>query len=191
MQCPFCGDDGNRVIDSRIARDGAEIRRRRECDECGRRFTTRERIEEVLPRVIKRDERREEWDRVKLLRGVEHACVKRPVSASAIERLVDGIERELQESGEREVSSGAIGRRVLEELSAIDVLAAVRFASVFLDFSSPSDYEAFFAEFAPAAGSGIDGGSGLEEDGAPVASPRAVAAGGPGPHGPRPLGARR
>ena len=118
MQCPFCGDDGNRVIDSRIARDGAEIRRRRECDECGRRFTTRERIEEVLPRVIKRDERREEWDRVKLLRGVEHACVKRPVSASAIERLVDGIERELQESGEREVSSGAIGRRVLEVVHA-------------------------------------------------------------------------
>ena len=121
MQCPFCADDGNRVIDSRLARDGSEIRRRRECDECSRRFTTRERIEETLPRIIKHDERREEYDRKKLLRGVEHACVKRPVSTEAVERLVD-------------------------DLSEIDALAAVRFASVFRNFSSPSDYEAFFAE---------------------------------------------
>lgn len=146
MQCPYCGDDGNRVIDSRLARDGSEIRRRRECDECGRRFTTRERVEEVMPRVIKRDERREEYDRRKLLRGIEHACVKRPVSTEAVERLVDRVERGLQEIGEREVTSDYIGRRALEELSAIDVLAAVRFASVFLDFSSPSDYEAFFSQ---------------------------------------------
>ena len=146
MQCPYCADDGNRVIDSRLARDGSEIRRRRECDECGRRFTTRERIEEVLPRIIKLDERREEYDRNKLRRGVEHACVKRPVSTEAVERLVERVERELQESGEREVTSDYVGRRALEELSAIDVLAAVRFASVFLDFSSPSDYEAFFSE---------------------------------------------
>jgi transcriptional repressor NrdR len=146
VQCPYCADDGNRVIDSRLARDGSEIRRRRECDECGRRFTTRERIEEVTPRVIKRDERREEYDRLKLLRGVEHACVKRPVSTEAVERLVERVERGLQESGEREVTSDYVGRRALEELSAIDALAAVRFASVFLDFSSPSDYEAFFSE---------------------------------------------
>jgi transcriptional repressor NrdR len=146
VQCPYCGDDGNRVIDSRLARDGSEIRRRRECDECGRRFTTRERVEEVMPRVIKRDERREEYDRRKLLRGIEHACVKRPVSTEAVERLVDRVERGLQEIGEREVTSDYIGRRALEELSAIDVLAAVRFASVFLDFSRPSDYEAFFSQ---------------------------------------------
>ena len=88
MQCPYCADDGNRVIDSRLARDGSEIRRRRECDECGRRFTTRERVEETLPRIIKSDSRREEYDRHKLLRGIEHACVKRPVSAEAVERLV-------------------------------------------------------------------------------------------------------
>lgn len=155
MQCPFCGNDGNRVIDSRLARDGSEIRRRRECDECTRRFTTRERVEEILPRVIKRDERREEYDRNKLLRGVEHACVKRPVSAEAIGRLIDRVERELQESGEREVTSDHVGRRALEELSAIDVLAAVRFASVFLDFSSPADYESFFAELS-AGGHGSD-----------------------------------
>ena len=146
MQCPFCSDDGNRVIDSRLARDGSEIRRRRECDECGRRFTTRERVDEVLPRVIKHDERREEYDRHKLLRGVEHACVKRPVSTEAVERLVDRVERSLQESGEREVTSDHIGRRVLEELSSIDVLAAVRWASVFHNFSSPRDYEAFFED---------------------------------------------
>ena len=157
MQCPFCSDDGNRVIDSRLGRDGGEIRRRRECDECGRRFTTRERVDVILPRVIKGgDERREEYNRDKLLRGVEHACVKRPVSTEAVIRLVDRVERGLQESGEREVTSDYIGRRVLEELSAIDVLAAVRFASVFLDFSSPSDYEAFFAE--------IDAPTGEAED---------------------------
>ena len=148
MQCPFCGDEGNRVVDSRLASEGAEIRRRRECEECGRRFTTRERVEEVLPRVIKSDERREEFDRTKLKRGLEHACVKRPVSTEAIEQLIDRVERELQESGEREVTSERIGRRALEELSAIDALAAVRFASVFLDFSSPRDYEIFFAEIA-------------------------------------------
>lgn len=150
MQCPYCADDGNRVIDSRLARDGSEIRRRRECDECGRRFTTRERIEEITPRIIKRDKRREEYDRRKLLRGIDHACVKRPVSTEAVERLVERVERELQESGEREVTSDYVGRRALEELSAIDVLAAVRFASVFLDFSSPSDYEAFFSELSGA-----------------------------------------
>ena len=158
MQCPFCSDDGNRVIDSRLARDGSEIRRRRECDECGRRFTTRERVDEVLPRVIKRDERREEYDRHKLLRGVEHACVKRPVSTEAVERLVDRVERSLQESGEREVTSDHIGRRVLEELSAIDVLAAVRWASVFHNFSSPRDYEAFFEEIEADKGERADSG---------------------------------
>lgn len=154
MQCPFCGNEGNRVIDSRLARDASEIRRRRECDECGRRFTTRERVEEVLPRVIKRDERREEYDRNKLQRGLEHACVKRPVSAEAIGRLIDRVERELQESGEREVTSDYVGRRALEELSSIDPLAAVRFASVFLDFSRPGDYEAFFAELRERGGDG-------------------------------------
>jgi transcriptional repressor NrdR len=164
VHCPFCGDDGNRVIDSRLTRDGTEVRRRRECDECGRRFTTRERVEEVLPRVIKSDERREEYDRRKLLRGIEHACVKRPVSTEAVERLVDRIERALQESGEREVASDTIGRRVLEELSSLDVLAAVRFASVFLDFSSPRDYAAFFAQLP-------DPARPLREEGQPEPTP--------------------
>jgi len=145
VRCPFCGDETNKVIDTRLARDGNEIRRRRECLECGRRFTTRERLEEAWPRVIKRDARREDYDRGKLLTGVERACEKRPVSTEAIERLVDRIERRMQESGEREIPSSWIGERTMEELVALDPLAAVRFASVFRDFQHAEDYTEFFA----------------------------------------------
>jgi len=143
VTCPFCANEANRVIDSRLARDGEEIRRRRECLECGRRFTTRERVELSIPKIIKRDERREEYERPKLLLGLERACVKRPISAEAIERLADRIERRLQESGEREVSSRFLGERAMQELGAVDPLAAVRFASVFLRFQSSADYVAF------------------------------------------------
>jgi transcriptional repressor NrdR len=145
VRCPFCGDEASRVIDTRDGREGAEIRRRRECLECGRRFTTRERVEEILPRVIKQDGRREEYERAKLLAGIERACEKRPVSAEALERLVDRIERRLQESGEREISSRWLGERAMEELVAFDPIAAVRFASVFRDFQSADDYALFFA----------------------------------------------
>ncbi|MBW2363303.1 MAG: transcriptional repressor NrdR [Deltaproteobacteria bacterium] len=145
MRCPFCGDEENRVIDTRLARDGEEIRRRRECEECERRFTTRERIEQAIPKIIKRDERREEYVRDKLARSIERACVKRPISADAVERLIDRIERRLQEGGDKEVSSRYIGERVMDELTAIDALAAVRFASVFRSFDSTEDYAAFFA----------------------------------------------
>ena len=133
------------MVDTRVARDGDEIRRRRECEECGRRFTTRERVETVLPRVIKRDERREDFDRRKLLVGIEAACVKRPVSADAIERLLDSIEKTIQETGEKEVTSEEIGRRTMLGLIDLDHLAAVRFASVFHDFQSGEDYTAFCA----------------------------------------------
>ncbi|MEB2325123.1 MAG: ATP cone domain-containing protein, partial [Sorangiineae bacterium] len=105
MRCPYCGDDANRVVDSRLGRDEAEIRRRRECLECGRRFTTRERVEDVLPKLVKRDERREDFDRRKLLASVEKACAKRPVSIDALERLADRIEKRLQETGRAEVAS--------------------------------------------------------------------------------------
>ena len=145
MHCPFCGDEVNRVVDTRLAREGEEIRRRRECVECGRRFTTRERVEEVLPRIIKRDERREAFDRAKLLAGIERACEKRSVSAESIEWLADRIERRLQEGGEREVTSLTLGPRVLEELMALDPIAAVRFASVFRNFQSADDYADFFS----------------------------------------------
>ena len=145
MRCPYCSDEGSRVIDSRLAREGDEIRRRRECVECGRRFTTRERVDEVLPKVFKRDERREDFRREKLVAAIEHACAKRPVSTDAIERLVDRVERQLQELGEKEVPSAAIGERVMEELKVLDSLAAARFASVFRDFQTAEDYERFFA----------------------------------------------
>ena len=134
------------MIDSRLGRDGSEIRRRRECLECGRRFTTRERVEEVLPKVVKRDERREDFWREKILVAVRKACEKRPVSADALDRLVDRVERGAQELGEKEVSTRAIGERVLAELVELDTLAAARFASVFRNFENADDYAAFFRE---------------------------------------------
>jgi transcriptional repressor NrdR len=133
------------VIDSRLARDGNEIRRRRECVECGRRFTTRERVDQVLPKIVKRDERREEFQREKLLIAVQKACEKRPVSADDVEQLVDRVERHAHELGEKEVTSALIGERMMEELVALDPLAAARFASVFRNFHGAQDYSDFFA----------------------------------------------
>lgn len=144
MRCPYCFDPANRVIDSRLGRDGNEIRRRRECLECGRRFTTRERIEEVFPKIVKRDERREDYQRDKLLTAVQKACEKRPVSASVLDRLVDRVERHVQELGEKEVTSRLVGERMMVELVGLDHLAAARFASVFLDFQGADDYRDFF-----------------------------------------------
>ena len=132
------------MIDSRLGRNGNEIRRRRECLECERRFTTRERVEEVFPKVVKRDERREDYQRQKLLTAVQKACEKRPVSASSLDQLVDRVERHVQELGEKEVTSGLIGQRMMEELVSLDHLAAARFASVFLDFQGADDYHRFF-----------------------------------------------
>jgi len=128
-----------------LGRDGEEIRRRRECEECGRRFTTRERMEVVTPEVVKSNERREEFLREKVLRSVQKACPKRPVAAEDLELLVDRVERRVQEQGTREVSSRVIGDFVLGELVELDVLAAARFASVFQDFENAQDYAAFFA----------------------------------------------
>jgi len=134
------------VIDSRLGRDGSEIRRRRECLECGRRFTTRERVEEVFPKIVKRDERREDFWRDKILVAVRKACEKRPVSADALDRLVDRVERSAQELAEKEVSTRYIGERVLAELMELDTLAAARFASVFRNFENADDYAAFFRD---------------------------------------------
>lgn len=145
MRCPYCSEVGNRVIDSRLTRDGEEIRRRRECDECGRRFTTRERVEQVFPKIVKRDARREEYDRAKLEHSIQKACAKRPVSEHAVQRLVDRVERRLSEAGEAEVATAFLGDLVLDELCAIDRMAAARFASVFRAFETAADYDAFFA----------------------------------------------
>lgn len=161
MRCPYCADDVNRVVDSRLGRDDTEIRRRRECLECGRRFTTRERVEDVLPKLVKRDERREDFDRRKLLASTEKACAKRPVSIDALERLCDRIEKRMQEAGQTELTSAAIGAWVLEELIQIDIMAAARFASVFRSFESAEDYAEFFASargglYAPGAAAGFN-----------------------------------
>ena len=132
------------MIDSRVTREGEEIRRRRECEECARRFTTRERVEEVVPKIVKRDARREEYERAKLASGVRKACTKRPVSENAIERLLDRVERRLQETAEAEVTTAFLGDLVLQELVALDPIAAARFASVFRGFESARDYARFF-----------------------------------------------
>ena len=133
------------MIDSRLGRDGAEIRRRRECLECGRRFTTRERVEEVLPRVIKQDGRREDFQREKLVAAIAKACQKRKVPTDDVEKLIDRLERAAKDLGQKEIESAWIGERVMDELVRLDPLAAARFASVFRDFQNADDYQDFFA----------------------------------------------
>ena len=140
MKCPRCGHGDNRVVDSRAGKDGDVIRRRRECLSCRRRFTTYERVEEELPFVVKRDGRREPFDRQKILTGVLKACEKRPVSYAAIEKVVDTLEAEFQASGEKEVSSVQIGERVLAGLLRMDDVAYVRFASVYRQFKDISQF---------------------------------------------------
>jgi transcriptional repressor NrdR len=140
MRCPFCGQVEDRVVDSRETQDGQATRRRRECAGCQRRFTTYERIEEVLPQVVKKDGRREAFDRAKILHGLERACQKRPVSAEQIEALVAGVERHLQERGEREVQSRVIGEALMERLRELDPVAYVRFASVYRSFEDVGDF---------------------------------------------------
>ena len=131
VRCPFCADLEDRVVDSRTGKNGEIIRRRRECLKCQRRFTTYERVEEVLPTVVKKDGRREPFDRQKILTGIQKACEKRPVSAAAIESVVQEIENELLELGEKEIPGNAIGKRVMARLQQLDDVAYVRFASVY------------------------------------------------------------
>jgi transcriptional repressor NrdR len=140
MRCPFCHDLENRVVDSRLGKEGDAIRRRRHCDRCKRRFTTYERVEASLPAVVKKDGRREPFDRQKIVRGLARACEKRPVSTDTIEGLADQIERRLQESGESEVTSRAIGEAVMRELHRLDAVAYVRFASVYRSFGDVHEF---------------------------------------------------
>jgi transcriptional repressor NrdR len=140
VRCPFCRDLENRVVDSRLGKDGDAIRRRRHCERCGRRFTTYERVEEALPMVVKKDGRREPFERAKIVNGLKRACEKRPVSVDTIEALADAIERQLQESGEREVTSRAIGEAVMREMHDVDGVAYVRFASVYRSFEDVADF---------------------------------------------------
>jgi transcriptional repressor NrdR len=140
MKCPFCTELENKVIDSRLSNQGAVIRRRRECLACTRRFTTYERVEEILPMVVKKDGRREAFDRAKVIAGLQHSCQKRPVSAEQLEAVADGIERRLQEMGEKEVASSLIGEAVMRELSKLDEVAYVRFASVYRSFKDLGEF---------------------------------------------------
>lgn len=143
MKCPFCGHPDDKVIDSRAAEKGDVIRRRRECEQCARRFTTYERIEDVLPTVVKKDGRREPFDRQKLVRGLRIACNKRPVSVERIELAADAIEREAQESERREITASELGDRVMNHLRELDEVAYVRFASVYRSFR---DIDQFLTE---------------------------------------------
>jgi transcriptional repressor NrdR len=140
MKCPFCPRNDSKVIDSRLSKDGLIIRRRRECEGCGKRFTTYERVEEPLPAVVKKDGRREPFDRAKIAAGIKKACEKRPVSTETIDSVVDRIERWALEYGEPEIPSKAIGERVMKELHALDEVAYVRFASVYRSFKDIGEF---------------------------------------------------
>jgi transcriptional repressor NrdR len=142
MRCPFCGHLEDRVVDSREAQDGQATRRRRECLGCERRYTTYERIEESLPALVKKDGRREAFDRRKVLEGLRRACQKRPVSQERIDEMATRVERRLQETGEREVPSSSVGELVMELLRAEDPVAYVRFASVYRDFRDVGEFTA-------------------------------------------------
>jgi transcriptional repressor NrdR len=140
MRCPFCEHLEDRVVDSRETQDGQATRRRRECAGCARRFTTYERIEEILPHVVKKDGRREPFDRRKIVEGVAIACQKRPVSAEQVEALVSAVERQMLEIGEREIRTSVIGELVMQRLRALDEVAYVRFASVYRAFRDVGEF---------------------------------------------------
>jgi len=140
MKCPFCGHIEDKVIDSREGKEGAVIRRRRECLKCLKRFTSYERIEEAMPVVIKKDGRREEFDRRKILHGLEKACEKRPISVESREAAVDSIEKKLMSSGVREVPSSQIGEELMAALKELDKVAYVRFASVYREFQDVNEF---------------------------------------------------
>jgi transcriptional repressor NrdR len=140
MKCPFCGHSENKVIDSRISKDGKAVRRRRECLGCGKRFTTYEYVEDILPMVVKKDGRREQFDRQKILGGIKKACEKRPISMEAIDKLVENVEQACQEMQIEEISSTIIGEKIMNELKAFDGVAYVRFASVYRQFRDVGEF---------------------------------------------------
>ena len=140
MKCPYCGQLGDKVVDSRESKEGEVIRRRRECLECGKRFTSYERIDEIPYMVVKKDGTRERFDRQKLVNGLLKACEKRPVSLKSVEAIADRIESMLQERPEREIGTAEIGAYVMEELKKLDKVAYVRFASVYRHFRDIGEF---------------------------------------------------
>jgi transcriptional repressor NrdR len=140
MKCPYCTEIDNKVIDSRLSKDGRTIRRRRECIKCARRFTTYEKLEDVLPMVVKKDGRREPFSREKITEGIKKACQKRPISMTKIEEFVDSLELYFQELGKKEVEGEEIGEKVINALKEWDGVAYVRFASVYRQFRDIGEF---------------------------------------------------
>jgi transcriptional repressor NrdR len=140
MKCPFCGFLEDKVVDSREAKDGGSIRRRRECLECSRRFTSYERIDEIPYMVVKKDGKREAFERNKIMAGLLRACEKRPISAPQLEAIVDSVEKTVQESPDRELPTSDVGKIIMRRLKELDKVAYVRFASVYLEFEDVSEF---------------------------------------------------
>ena len=140
MKCPFCGEFDNKVIDSRVSKDGSVIRRRRECIECTRRFTTYEHIEEIPIMIVKKDGRREIFSRDKVRKGMQRACQKLDISMNVIEDFIDDLERDLRETGEKEIPSRIVGEKVMSQLHSLNDIAYVRFASVYREFKDVNDF---------------------------------------------------
>ncbi|MGL1930182.1 MAG: transcriptional regulator NrdR [Desulfotalea sp.] len=156
MKCPYCGHLDNKVIDSRINKDATITRRRRSCISCDQRFTTYERLEVMLPVLVKKDGRREEWDRQKLVVGLEKACEKRPVSRDVIDEFVDEIEHKLQDYGSKEIPTSELGEWIMERLHELDEVAYVRFASVYRQFKDVNEFMTELTSLLDAKGGGRD-----------------------------------
>lgn len=152
MRCPFCGHLEDKVVDSRQARDGTSIRRRRECEACGARFTSYERIEESLPQILKKDGVPEDYDRDKLRRGIKIACNKLPITASDIDRVVDAVEARLIATNRREVEARLVGEAVMTELRDLDPVAYIRFASVYREFGDIQEFLRELRDLEPEGG---------------------------------------
>jgi transcriptional repressor NrdR len=163
MRCPYCAHDVDRVLESRVVREGAAIRRRRECLKCSRRFTTHEQIEEMLLMVVKKDGRREAFDREKMLRGMMTACEKRPVPTATLEAIADEVEKTIHSGGVREIPSREIGEMVIEALRGLDHVAYVRFASVYRDFQDIDQFKEIVDTLGRGARKGKQGPQSAEE----------------------------
>lgn len=153
MKCPFCGDLNNKVIDSRLGKDAMSIRRRRECLKCERRFTTYEKVEEQIPLVIKKDGRREAFNREKIRGGILRATEKRPVSVEVVDTFIEQLERQFQEGNSKEIPAREVGEKIIAFLKEIDPVAYVRFASVYRQFTTLDDFDRELKELSPVTGS--------------------------------------
>lgn len=140
MKCPFCGNINDKVIDSRMSKEGDVIRRRRECLQCEKRFTSYEKVDEILPVIVKKDGRREPYDRHKILTGLQKACEKRPIAINTLEEVVDRIEKEILAIGTKEIKSSIVGEQIMENLKSLDKIAYVRFASVYREFKDINEF---------------------------------------------------